>query len=326
MRGLLSFALTALALAGPALGAEVPVDLELVLAADASRSIDEDEYDLQRRGYVSALTHPDIIRAILSGPIRAIAVTYVEWSAVTEQATLVDWAVIRDAASARAFAERLAGAPRVFRSATSISGAIDYAARLFDGNGIEGTRRVIDVSGDGPNNSGARSETARDAAVAKGVTINGLAIVNDRPSRPPFPEEPVDRHYARAVIGGPGAFMMTVAGFETFGDAIRRKLVREIANLDEDHSRRGRSERGPDVPQLRKKSGPQRFPEIGDAGGAAGAAFGADDALDRRHVAEPPLLEPVLEIDQLLGQFIDVPMGLRVAIDLDPGVAHRRVR
>jgi hypothetical protein len=232
MRAIIAASVILLASAGRPLSAEVPVDLELVLAVDASRSVDEEEFALQRRGYVAALTHPDVLRAILSGPFRAVAVAYVEWSGAGEQATLVDWAVIRDAESARRFAAQLASAPRVFRSATSVSGAIDYAAAMFDGNGVEGTRWVIDVSGDGPNNSGRSSEAARDEAVAKGITINGLAIVNERPSRPPFPEEPVDQHYARAVIGGPGAFMMTVAGFETFGEAVRKKLVREIASRE----------------------------------------------------------------------------------------------
>lgn len=238
MRALLIAAAVAISLighcaAGPCWAAEVPVDLELVLAADASRSIDDEEYELQRRGYVAALTHPEVVRAILGGSMRAIAICYVEWSSATEQATLVEWTVIRDTETARGFAAKLATAPRVFRSATSISGGIEYSARLFDGNGIEGTRRVIDVSGDGPNNSGPRSEIARDAALAQGITINGLVIINERPSRPPFAEEPVDQHYLRAVIGGPGAFMMKVESFETFGEAIRRKLVREIADTGE---------------------------------------------------------------------------------------------
>jgi hypothetical protein len=184
--------------------------------------------------YITALTHPEVIRAILGGSMRAVAITYVEWSSATEQTTLVDWTVIRDAETARGFAAKLAAAPRVFRSATSISGAIEFSSRLFEGNGIEGARRVIDVSGDGPNNSGPRSEIARDAALAQGITINGLVIINERPSRPPFAEEPVDQHYLRAVIGGPGTFMMKVESFETFGEAIRRKLVREIADNDAD--------------------------------------------------------------------------------------------
>lgn len=236
MRVTIAAMVALVALTGQPRAADTPVDLELVLAVDASRSIDEEEHALQRRGYVAALTHPDVLRAIQGGPIRAVALAYVEWSGASEQMTLVEWTVVRDAESARGFAARLAAAPRIFRSATSVSGAIDHTAGMFDGNGIEGTRRVIDVSGDGPNNSGRSSETARDDAVAKGITINGLAIVNDRPSRPPFPEEPVDQHYARAVIGGPGAFVMTVAGFETFGEAIRKKLVREIASRDPDQS------------------------------------------------------------------------------------------
>ena len=214
-------------LAGPAAG-ETAVDLELVLAVDASRSIDGYEYALQREGYAKALTHPEVIRAITSGLLRRIAVAYVEWSGEVEQATLVDWTVIDGPAAAASFAVMLMGLPRRYSDGTGISAAIDFAAGLFEDNGIGGTRQVIDVSGDGPNNRGRPSAAARDDALAKGITINGLAILNDRPSRPPWPEEAVDVHYRRSVIGGPGAFMITIDDFADFADGIRKKLILEI--------------------------------------------------------------------------------------------------
>jgi len=222
--------------------AEIKVDLELVLAVDASRSIDAFEYRLQRMGYAKALTHPAVVGAITSGPMRRIAISYVEWSGAVQQATLVGWTLLDGKASAAAFARKLTNAPRRFLGGTSISGAIGYSYRMFKGNGIRGARRVIDISGDGPNNRGAPVVTARDMAVRDGITINGLAILNDRPSRPPWPEEPVDIHYKTKVIGGPGAFMMVVKGFDAFAAAIRNKLIREIA--DDGAARRRLSQLG----------------------------------------------------------------------------------
>lgn len=212
--------------------AQTRVDLELVLAVDASRSIDGYEYRLQREGYARALRHPEVVRAITSGEHRRIALVYVEWASASEQAVLVDWMIVDNAASAEKFAAALLAAPRRFYNATSVSGAIDFSAKLFGAKGIRGTRRVIDISGDGPNNRGRPSFKARDEAVKTGITINGLAIVNKRPSRPPWQEEPVDRHYQREVIGGPGAFIIVVKGFEQFAEAIRLKLLREISELE----------------------------------------------------------------------------------------------
>jgi len=222
----------ALAVAAIPVRADIKVDLELVLAVDASRSIDAFEYRLQRHGYAKALIHPTVLGAITSGPLRRIAVSYVEWSGAVQQATLVGWTIIDGKASAAAFAGKLTAAPRRFLGGTSISGAIAYSLRMFKGNGIRGARQVIDISGDGPNNRGVPSVVARDMAVRAGITINGLAILNDRPSRPPWPEEPVDIHYKTKVIGGPGAFMMVVKGFDAFAAAIRNKLIREIAEGD----------------------------------------------------------------------------------------------
>lgn len=217
--------------------AEVRVDLELVLAVDASRSIDAFEYRLQRMGYAKAMTHPAVVGAITSGPLRRIAISYVEWSGAFQQATLVGWTIVDGKASAAAFARKLTDAPRRFLGGTSISGAIGYSFRMFKENGIRGARQVIDISGDGANNRGVPVVTARDMAVRAGITINGLAILNDRPSRPPWPEEPVDIHYKTKVIGGPGAFMMVVKGFDAFAAAIRNKLIREIADVNDGHPR-----------------------------------------------------------------------------------------
>ena len=228
MPGRLAAAVSGLLLAGPA-SAGTAVDLELVLAVDASRSIDGYEYSIQREGYARALTHPDVMRAVTSGLLRRIAVAYVEWSGEADSAMLVDWTVIDGPAAAATMAETLLGRPRRYSDGTAIGAAIDFSAGLFEANGIDGTRRVIDVSGDGPNNRGRASAAARDDAVAKGITINGLAIVNDRPSRPPWPEEAVDVHYRESVIGGPGAFMIAIQDFTGFADAIRRKLILEIA-------------------------------------------------------------------------------------------------
>ncbi len=220
-----------LAVAGaPRPWAATKVDLALVLAVDVSRSIDAYEYNLQRTGYARALSHPDVIKAITSGEYRRIALTYVEWSSSGQQAVLVGWSVIDGAAAAGRFVKALTAAPRRYFDATSVSGAIDFSVSLFASSDVEATRKVIDISGDGPNNRGRPSAAARDDAVRAGITINGLAILNDRPSRPPWPEEPVDVHYRTKVIGGPGAFVMVVKNFEAFAVGIRQKLVREIAS------------------------------------------------------------------------------------------------
>lgn len=207
-----------------------PVDLELVLAVDVSGSIDPVEARLQRDGYVAALRHPDVIEAIQSGEHGRIALAYVEWAGHEHRILVLDWTEVSDAASAEAFAARLAQAPISTGRRTSISGAIDFSLPLFEGNGFEGLRRTIDVSGDGANNDGRRVDAARDAAVAAGVTINGLPILNERPNPFGFPvEKNLDRYYESCVIGGPGAFIVVAKDFQAFAAAIRRKLILEIA-------------------------------------------------------------------------------------------------
>jgi hypothetical protein len=228
--------LAALLIAGLALTAEragaadLPVDLELVLAVDISGSVDHVEARLQREGYIAALRHPDVIGAIRNGMLGRIALAYIEWAGDHYQRTMLEWTVIEDADGAYAFADALAEAPLMTAHWTSLSAAIDYSAPMFEGNGIEGLRRVIDVSGDGYNNRGRPVQRARDEAVARGITINGLPIVNDRPNpwggRPPAD---LDRYYEQLVIGGPGAFIVVAEDYTAFASAILSKLLLEIA-------------------------------------------------------------------------------------------------
>jgi hypothetical protein len=209
------------------------VDLELVLAVDVSRSVDDQEFELQRRGYAQAFTHPTVVKAIQSNGLRRIAVAYVEWSGSEFQRTVVPWTLISDGESGALFAEQILGAPRSFWGWTSISGAIDHSSKLF-GERYKGRRRVIDVSGDGINNSGRPAFVARDEAVAKGIVINGLVIMNDNPTpggfgQRGFAQPPLDEFYRDQVIGGPGAFVIAVDDFESFAYAIVNKLIKEIA-------------------------------------------------------------------------------------------------
>jgi hypothetical protein len=223
------FTLTGI-LAAPLASAE-EVDLELILAVDVSGSIDEVEAGLQRRGYVDAIMDPRVVEAIRHGPLGRIAVTYIEWAGTFHQRHVVDWTLIEDDTSARAFSSAIGEAPISTEVWTSISAAIDYAAPLFDDNGFEGLRRVIDISGDGYNNRGRPVMVARDAAVAIGITINGLPIMNSRPNRwGGMPPPDLDRYYEQNVIGGPGAFQVIAESFDTFADAILHKLIREIAS------------------------------------------------------------------------------------------------
>jgi len=225
--GALAVVVAALALAGP-LAAE-PVDLELVLAVDVSRSVDPEEAKLQREGYIAALQHPRVLQAIRSAPHGRIAVTYVEWAGVDIQYTVVPWSLITDDNSAAAFTARIAAAPYVARNWTSISGAIDYSVPLFENNGFEGTRRVIDISGDGRTNQGRPTAAARDDAVAAGITINGLPVINERLNFYRPPEGDLDAYYRENVIGGMGAFLIVAENFNAFTGAILSKLIREIA-------------------------------------------------------------------------------------------------
>jgi hypothetical protein len=200
-----------------------PVDLELAFVVDASGSIDDDETRLQRRGYAEALANPRVLNAITGGFLRAIAVAYIEFAADGCERLSVPWTRIADADSARAFGARILAQPVMFcTGGNAIGDAVAFATRTLETNAYEGTRRVIDVSGDGPNTLGRSMRAARDAAIAKGITINGLAI--ERPEMPDLPQ-----YYREAVTGGPGSFVIEAESRQAFAAAILKKLIREIA-------------------------------------------------------------------------------------------------
>ena len=209
------------------------VDVALVLVTDVSRSVDDSEYKLEKDGYSSAFTNPKVIEAIQGGPIGKIAVAYVEFASSFEVRTVLDWTVIKDRASAEAFTRHLIEAPRSFWGRTSISAGIDEAAQLLAENSLNATRRVIDVCGDGTNNAGREAAEARNDAVKAGITINGLAIINDHPVSWTFahvqPPGGLANYYRENVTGGPGSFVLEVHDFASFGEAMTRKLVEEIA-------------------------------------------------------------------------------------------------
>jgi hypothetical protein len=209
------------------------VDLLLVLAADVSRSIDEAEFNLQRKGYAAAMTDPRVMRAIVGGPNHAIAITFIEWSGASDQNIVVDWTVIRDEEAAAGVAATMLSAPRSFLGRTSISAAIDFAMERFPSAQADSDKRIIDISGDGTNNSGRNVTEARDEALAQGATINGLAIINTQ-ANPGYafhtqPPGGLPKYYQDNVIGGPGSFLLVVENFESFADAITRKMITEIA-------------------------------------------------------------------------------------------------
>jgi hypothetical protein len=226
-------ALPALAAAKIAHANEEPVDVLLVLAVDVSRSIDEDEAKLQREGFRTAMADPRVVSAIRSGTLGAIAVCYLEWASADYQRIVIPWTRIDGQAAADAWAERLAAAPRVSMNWTSISGAIEASMRALSDAPFEGTRKVIDVSGDGVNNSGAPVTLLRDMAVEAGITINGLPILNDRSPFGRPPNMTLDQYFVDFVIGGPGAFMIPADDFVAFQSAVLRKLIREISGRPE---------------------------------------------------------------------------------------------
>ncbi len=216
-----------------AVRAQTRVDLELVLAVDVSYSMDLDEQRLQRDGYIEALRDPEIMRAILSGQHRRIAITYIEWAGWTMQQTVLPWTIIDSPQAAEDVAVKLAQAPISRHRRTSVSGALDYSDRQFGTGGFLGERRVIDVSGDGPNNSGPPVGPLRDQIIAKGVVINGLPIVL-KPGGPGsmFDIANLDQYYAQCVIGGAGSFMIPIREKSEFASATRQKLLLEIAGLE----------------------------------------------------------------------------------------------
>jgi hypothetical protein len=208
-------------------------DLLLVLAADISRSVDERKFRLQREGYANALTDPRVLKAMAAGPKARIALAFMEWASDGDQVVVVDWTPIGSREEAEAVAKKVREAPRAFMGRTSISTGIDASMALLARCPFQAPRRVIDVSGDGTHNSGRPVNTARDEAIEKGVTINGLVIL----SEVPLPTNPMHTHppggltayYESNVIGGPGAFVVEAENFEAFGQSLISKLIKEIA-------------------------------------------------------------------------------------------------
>ncbi len=215
---------------GPAF-AQTVVDLELVIAVDVSLSMDLDEQRLQRDGYVMAFRNPEVHKAITSGPNGRIAVTYMEWAGPPTQQVVMPWTVIDGAQAARAFADRLEVAPISRARMTSISAALQYSGRLFESSGAKGIRRVIDVSGDGPNNAGYPVVPIRDELVAKGIVINGLPIML-KLAQGFFDLAELDLYYTDCVIGGTGSFMIPIKQRDEFQTATRRKLLLEISGYE----------------------------------------------------------------------------------------------
>jgi hypothetical protein len=242
----------------------VPVDLELVLAVDVSLSMDPDEQRLQRDGYVEALKDADVIAAIRANGLGRIGVVYLEWAGNGIHKVTMPWSLIDGAGSAEAFADRLAQAPIMRAQRTSISGALKVAEGLFDSSGFKGKRRVIDVSGDGPNNDGPPVTEMRDALVAKGITINGLPIMI-KAATGWFDLENLDQYYEECVIGGFAAFSIPVREKAEFARAIKRKLLLEIAEAS-----------APPLIRIQAQGGGGAGPAPPAAGASAGPSAGRE--------------------------------------------------
>src|SRR5271169_2581802 len=230
-------AILAAVLVPAAASAAENVDLLLVLAVDVSRSIDAAKFQLQREGYAAAVADPHVLEAIHTGRTGRIGLTFVEWSGVGAQKVVIDWTTIGNVDSAKGFGDRLLEAPRSFADRTSISGAIEFAMAQLDKAPYEAARRTIDVSGDGTNNAGRDVAMLRDEAVAKGITINGLVILSDNPMswNPDHTNPPggLANYYRNNVVGGPSAFVMVAENFNSFGQAIVKKMIAEVAQARE---------------------------------------------------------------------------------------------
>ncbi|MFB9263929.1 DUF1194 domain-containing protein [Bradyrhizobium erythrophlei] len=225
------------------------VDLELVMAVDVSYSMDLDELAVQREGYAQAIVSKEFLQTMRNGPTSKIAVTYFEWSASSDQRIIIPWRVIDGPESADAVANEIMKAPARRGSRTSISGAISFAMPLFDENPYRGLRRVIDISGDGPNNNREPVAGVREAALAKGITINGLPIMVKEPSLSGGVDiENLDWYYEDCVIGGPGSFVVSIKDRDKFKEAIRAKLVLEVAGRTPEHRLVPVAEKEPRVP------------------------------------------------------------------------------
>jgi hypothetical protein len=237
--------------AGPQLSENLPsVDVELVLAVDVSYSMDMDELAIQREGYAQAIISKEFLQALKTGPNGKISVTYFEWAASSDQKIIIPWRVIDGPETADAVANEIMKTPIRRASRTSISGAINFAMPLFDENPHRGLRRVIDISGDGPNNNGSPVTVARDAALEKGITINGLPIMVKEPSYSTMDIDNLDFYYEDCVIGGPGSFVVTIKDREKFKEAIRTKLLLEVAGRTPERRIVPVAEKEPRVPCL----------------------------------------------------------------------------
>lgn len=220
---------------------ETPVDVELVLAVDLSLSMMPEELEIQRAGYAAAFRDDAVIRAMLSGLRGRVAITFVEWAGAAEQAVVVPWQQIASAEDAYLFADKISAQRRVGWKRTSLSGALAFAAFLFEDNGFRSARRIVDISGDGPNNDGPAVTLARDAALRRGITVNGLPLMTRIGLMGLFEIDDLDAYYRECVIGGAGAFVIPVLRWDQFAGAIRRKLVLELsgdlpADRDEDRT------------------------------------------------------------------------------------------
>ncbi|WP_299404204.1 DUF1194 domain-containing protein [uncultured Roseobacter sp.] len=229
MRWLLTFCIIWASFAARA--EDMEVDVELFLAVDVSRSMSPAELEIQRRGYAEALTSRQVMDAIDSGLLGRIAITYVEWAGEYSQRVIVPWTLLQSAEDARDIAHQITARFDEGLRRTSISGALMYAADDFEGNGFAGLRRVIDVSGDGPNNQGRPVLRARDAALERGFIINGLPLMTQDQLSEIWGIPDLDVYYKNCVIGGPGAFVIPVLAWDQFAQAVKRKLVLEIAGL-----------------------------------------------------------------------------------------------
>jgi hypothetical protein len=230
----IAFVLIAVTAGGPSLRAAERVDLLLVLAADVSRSVDNEKFKLQREGYAAAIADRRVLEAVSSGRHGRIAVMFLEWSGLGNQQVVIDWTPIDGPKAAQEFGDRLLESPRSFADRTSISGGIDFAVAQFARAPFTAERHTIDVSGDGTNNAGRDVTQARDEALALGITINGLVILSERPLpwNPEHTNPPggLANYYRVNVVGGPGAFVLEAKDFGSFGQAIVKKMIAEIAD------------------------------------------------------------------------------------------------
>jgi hypothetical protein len=230
MRCVAAIAALAFASTAPAIAQKgEAVDVELILAVDVSLSMSPDELGIQRDGYAAALVHEDVLNAIADGAHGKIAVTYVEWAGDFMQQVVVPWTVIATRADAEAFVAKLTASPPNSARRTSVSGALLFSRDLFAESRFAGMKRVVDISGDGPNNQGPPVVATRDELVKMGITINGLPLMTNGGMTSSYDLQDLDTYYAQCVIGGPGAFMVPVNDWSAFPEAVRRKLVLELA-------------------------------------------------------------------------------------------------